>query len=138
MRILIGSESFYPMVSGVAVAAWNLAAYLANQGHQVLVLAPSTGRSIQREEYPEGFSVERLELGSQSLPQGFPGYALSLQQDRGDCRDVATGDNPSRGSHLHLHLFDEESAAFGYTSGNQSSFFPGVHIELYQVSKTDP
>lgn len=60
MRIMIGSESFYPNISGVAVTTWNLATYLAGQGHEVLVVVPSTSRSSYRESYEEGFYVHRI------------------------------------------------------------------------------
>lgn len=60
LRILIGSESFYPNVSGVAVSAWNLAAYLAGHGHEVAVMAPSTRLADDYEKYPEGFCVFRF------------------------------------------------------------------------------
>jgi len=71
MRILIGSESFYPNISGVAVSTWNLASYLAGQGHQVLVLAPSTRKSSYWEDMVEGFSVYRLASISNPFRKGF-------------------------------------------------------------------
>jgi glycosyltransferase involved in cell wall biosynthesis len=67
MRIMIGSESFHPNISGVAVAARNLATYMANQGHQVMVLAPAPGKKSYVETYPEGFEVYRL----MSIPNPF-------------------------------------------------------------------
>ena len=71
MRILIGSESFYPSISGVAVTAWNLAAYLASHGHQVAVLAPSTRLADGYESYPEGFSVYRFLSVPNPFRKGF-------------------------------------------------------------------
>lgn len=67
MRIVIGSESFHPNISGVAVAARNLASYLVAEGHEVMVIAPSTGFRESVEKYPEGFSVQRL----RSFPNPF-------------------------------------------------------------------
>lgn len=71
MRILIGSESFYPNVSGVAVTAWNLASYLAGRGHQVAVLAPSIRSADGHEIYPEGFSVYRFSSIRNPFRKGF-------------------------------------------------------------------
>lgn len=71
MRILIGSESFYPNVSGVAVTSWNLASYLARQGHQVAVLAPSIRPADALELYPEGFSVYRFSSIRNPFRKGF-------------------------------------------------------------------
>ncbi|MEQ8176560.1 MAG: glycosyltransferase [Syntrophomonadaceae bacterium] len=71
MRILIGSESFYPNVSGVAVTARNLASYLAERGHQVAVLAPSVRPANGHEIYPEGFSVYRFSSIRNPFRKGF-------------------------------------------------------------------
>lgn len=60
MRVLIGTESFHPAVSGVSIAVSNLARYLVNKGHKVMVVAPSyTGESF-KEGYPDGFQVWRV------------------------------------------------------------------------------
>ena len=71
MRIMIGSESFHPNISGVAAAARAMAAYLAGQGHQVLVLAPSQNNKDDKETYPEGFEVCRLASIPNPFRQGF-------------------------------------------------------------------
>lgn len=71
MRILIGSESFYPNVSGVAVTAWNLASYLAAQGHKVAVMAPSIRPADGHEIYAEGFSVYRFSSIRNPFRKGF-------------------------------------------------------------------
>lgn len=71
MRILIGSESFYPNISGVAVTAWNLASYLASHGHQVAVLAPSTHMADGYESNLEGFSVYRFSSVPNPFRKGF-------------------------------------------------------------------
>ncbi|MCX5779492.1 MAG: glycosyltransferase [Firmicutes bacterium] len=79
MRIMIGSESFYPNISGVAVATENMAAYMASQGHEVLVLAPSTSHVSGQELNPEGFSVQRLG----SVPNPFrKGFRVTLHPYR--------------------------------------------------------
>lgn len=57
MRILIGSESFYPNVSGVSVTTLNLATYLVDKGHEVAVVAPSPHRHNYREQFRKGFVV---------------------------------------------------------------------------------
>ncbi len=66
MRIMIGSESFHPSISGVAVATRTLDAFLVGQGHQVFVLAPSIDVRNYEETYPEGFQVCRLRKSRQS------------------------------------------------------------------------
>lgn len=71
MRIMIGSESFHPSISGVAVATRTLAAFLAGQGHQVLVLAPSIDVRNYEETYPEGFEVYRLRSITNPFRMGF-------------------------------------------------------------------
>jgi 1,2-diacylglycerol 3-alpha-glucosyltransferase len=71
MRILIGSESFYPNVSGVAVTARNLASYLAGRGHQVAVLAPAIRPADGHEIYPEGFGVYRFSSIRNPFRKGF-------------------------------------------------------------------
>lgn len=71
MRILIGSESFYPNVSGVAVTAQNLASHLAGQGHEVAVLAPSIRPADGHERYSEGFSVYRFSSIRNPFRKGF-------------------------------------------------------------------
>jgi len=71
MRIVIGSESFHPNISGVAVATRNLASYLASEGHEVLVIAPSTDFSDSLEVYPEGFGVQRIRSFPNPYRKGF-------------------------------------------------------------------
>ena len=49
MKIVIATAVYYPMINGVAVFSHNLAAGLAERGHEVLVLTPSqTGRRYTR------------------------------------------------------------------------------------------
>ncbi len=60
MRILIGADSFYPYISGVSVTTLNLASYLAAQGHEVVVIAPSKNRRNYKENSDKGFLVWRV------------------------------------------------------------------------------
>ncbi|MGE5415148.1 MAG: glycosyltransferase [Acidobacteriota bacterium] len=60
MRVLIGSESFYPNVSGVSVTALNLATYLVEKGHEVVVAAPSPTGEFYIEDFPGGIKVWRV------------------------------------------------------------------------------
>lgn len=60
MKVIIGSESFPPNLSGVAVAAHALAENLAQEGHQVWVIAPSPDRSQFWEKDKSGFLIFRL------------------------------------------------------------------------------
>ena len=61
MKIAISTDIYYPMINGVAVFARNLAAGLHKQGHEVIVLAPSTTGKFEMEIDEEyGFKVFRL------------------------------------------------------------------------------
>lgn len=60
MKIVIGSESFAPNISGVATAAELLANNLACEGHQVWVFAPSFSYKTQRDDTFENFKVVRI------------------------------------------------------------------------------
>ncbi|MDH7479160.1 MAG: glycosyltransferase [Syntrophomonadaceae bacterium] len=71
MRIVIGSESFYPNISGVSVTTFNLASYLAGKGHQVVVIAPSPSRHGYRERFPEDFTVWRIGSVPNIFRKGF-------------------------------------------------------------------
>ncbi len=71
MRVVIGSESFYPNISGVSVTAFNLASYLADKGHEVHIIAPSPGRRSYREKFPNGFTVWRISSVSNLFRKGF-------------------------------------------------------------------
>lgn len=42
MRILFGTDNFYPNVNGAAIFSYQLASRLAGNGHEVSVIAPST------------------------------------------------------------------------------------------------
>ncbi len=71
MKIVIGSESFYPNVSGVAVTTMNLACHLAAKGHQVTVIVPSPGRQSYREQLAEGLTVQRIGSFPNPFRKGF-------------------------------------------------------------------
>lgn len=59
MKILIGTESFPPSISGVAVSSQYLAENLAKTGYQVMVFAPSpTGKTYLESDHK--FSIWRL------------------------------------------------------------------------------
>ncbi|HEY6736366.1 MAG TPA: glycosyltransferase, partial [Candidatus Saccharimonadia bacterium] len=58
MKVLLASDQFWPMVSGVATAGRNLASGLAAAGHEVLVIAPSqTGHPY--EETDRNYHITR-------------------------------------------------------------------------------
>ncbi|ACX52397.1 glycosyl transferase group 1 [Ammonifex degensii KC4] len=80
MRVLIGSESFYPNISGVAVTTFNLASYLARRGHEVAVMVPSPRYRNFSESFPEGFTVLRVASVWHPFRKGFrvTVYPLSL------------------------------------------------------------
>jgi len=81
LKIIIGTESFPPNISGVAVAAHFLAKSLADEGHQVWVIAPSPNRTQFEEEDPSGFRIFRLRSVGNPFRKGFratlwPGKAV--------------------------------------------------------------
>ncbi|MGQ5711465.1 glycosyltransferase [Desulforudis sp. DRI-14] len=82
MRILIGSESFYPNVSGVAVTTFNLASYLAHRGYDVLLMVPSPSRRTFQEAFPEGFDVWRVSSIPHTFRKGFRVTVYPLRQAR--------------------------------------------------------
>ncbi|MEK9156360.1 MAG: glycosyltransferase [Patescibacteria group bacterium] len=60
MKIIIGTESFAPTVSGVAIFADRLASFLQSGGHEVYVFAPSTNRQTYWDKTKDGVPVLRL------------------------------------------------------------------------------
>lgn len=59
MRILLGTESFYPNISGVTVFTFQLARNLTRAGYTVAVCAPSPDRRNHTEQV-DGFTVYRF------------------------------------------------------------------------------
>ena len=57
MKVAIFSDTFYPKTDGMSTSSQNLAASLARQGHQVLVVAPKP--SLRRKE---AFSLPGVEI----------------------------------------------------------------------------
>lgn len=69
MKIILGTESFSPVISGVAVATEILASNLTKAGHDVWVFCPNTGKAkatSKDKDFPK-FNVVRL----RSLPNPF-------------------------------------------------------------------
>ena len=55
MKIVVASDTYYPMTNGVAVFAHNLTLGLAKRGHEVLVICPSfNGRRHKRKDHKTG------------------------------------------------------------------------------------
>jgi len=71
MKVVIGSESFYPNVSGVAVTTMNLASHLAGRGYEVTLIVPSPSRQSYREQLAEGLTVQRIGSFSNPFRKGF-------------------------------------------------------------------
>ena len=67
MKIIIGSESFNPNISGVAVHAELLARNLAKKGHEVYVFAPSRSFKTHYDDNFKEYKVLRL----RSVPNPF-------------------------------------------------------------------
>jgi 1,2-diacylglycerol 3-alpha-glucosyltransferase len=59
LTIVIASESFYPVISGVAVMTERLAHYLSKQGHTVVVITPSRSHR-EYQERRRGYTVQRI------------------------------------------------------------------------------
>lgn len=86
MKIVIGSESFPPNISGVAVFAERMAEYLAKNGHEVYVFAPSRTFSTHWEEQ-KGYKVLRLRSIPNPFREGFrvaflPAAEIKYQLDQ--------------------------------------------------------
>ncbi|MBI3261271.1 glycosyltransferase [Candidatus Berkelbacteria bacterium] len=72
MKIIIGSVSFYPNISGVAIAAQLLARSLASRGHEVRVIAPAqTRKNYVERANAAGITVHRLAAIPNPLRRGF-------------------------------------------------------------------
>jgi glycosyltransferase involved in cell wall biosynthesis len=67
MKIVIGTESFSPNVSGVAVFAERIASYMAKSGHEVYVFAPSPNSKTFFDPKFRDYKVLRL----RSIPNPF-------------------------------------------------------------------
>ncbi|HOX41664.1 MAG TPA: glycosyltransferase [bacterium] len=79
MKIIIGSESFPPNISGVATAASLLAKNLSKSGHEVYVFAPSRTFFHYREKHEDGYTVIRF----RSIPNPFRrGFRVSFLPKR--------------------------------------------------------
>ena len=66
MRIALFSDTFYPKSDGMSTSTQNLAACLARQGHQVLIVAPKPGRAA-----PPDFSIPGCDIyWLSSIPSG--------------------------------------------------------------------
>ena len=70
MRVLIGTMSYYPNVSGVAVTTRTLAKYLKREGHEVFVVAPASKFADSVEEI-DGIKVFRLRSYPNPIRDGF-------------------------------------------------------------------
>lgn len=71
MKIIIGSESFAPNISGVATAAELLARNLTEAGHKVWVFAPSRSRKSHIDKDYKDFCVVRLKSMVNPFRKGF-------------------------------------------------------------------
>ncbi|HUY69912.1 MAG TPA: glycosyltransferase [Candidatus Tyrphobacter sp.] len=69
MKIILATESFYPLISGVSVSTALLAEKLAENGHEVLVVTPSDNfsRSLTEHSTLKNLKIYRL----RSLPNPF-------------------------------------------------------------------
>lgn len=72
MRILIGSISFYPNLSGVAVSSHLLAKHLAKQGHEVIVVTSNFGlRTTVERNKQTGLTIYRIPSYPNPVRKGF-------------------------------------------------------------------
>ncbi|HUD20702.1 MAG TPA: glycosyltransferase [Candidatus Saccharimonadales bacterium] len=71
MRILLGTLSYPPNISGVAVSVEILAKFLAEQGHEVHVVVPNTGSKTAAGEKIDGIIIHRVRAFSNPIRPGF-------------------------------------------------------------------
>lgn len=71
MKIIIGTESFSPNISGVVVTTELLAENLAKRGHKVFVFAPSRGLNTYFDPDFKKFKVLRLKAFKNPFRKGF-------------------------------------------------------------------
>lgn len=72
MRILIGSISYYPNVSGVAVSTHLLATHLAEQGHEVTIVTSNFGmRTTIQTDKTSGITIYRVRAFPNPVRKGF-------------------------------------------------------------------
>lgn len=71
LKIIIGSESFYPNVSGVAVSTEILAEMLGQAGHQVWVFAPSQNERNHYDQHSKNYQIFRLRSVRNPFRKGF-------------------------------------------------------------------
>src|SRR3989344_6068261 len=70
MKILIGTLSYKPNVSGVAVEVELLTQFLLKKGHQVVIVAPS--RSLRSHiEHQDGLTIYRVRAIPSPIRRGF-------------------------------------------------------------------
>lgn len=99
MKIVIGSESYSPNISGVAVHAELLAKNLAKNGHQVYVFAPSNSFSCKHEK-KDGYTIFRVK----SIPNPFRGGFRVAFLSKKDIRNEVNKIKPDL-----IHLQDPTS-----------------------------
>lgn len=71
MKIIIGSESFSPNISGVAIHAKLLAENLSKRGHQVYVFAPSKSLKSHYDDSEAKYKIFRLRSVPNPFREGF-------------------------------------------------------------------
>ncbi|OQA04965.1 MAG: Alpha-monoglucosyldiacylglycerol synthase [bacterium ADurb.Bin400] len=71
MKVVIGSESFAPNISGVAIFAENLAHFLAGRGHEVWVIIPSRNTKTAQDMSYKHLTVVRLGSMPNPFRRGF-------------------------------------------------------------------
>lgn len=71
MKIIIGSESFAPNISGVATAAELLAKSLAKEGHKVSVFCPSRSFETHEDQNYKEYKVVRFRSIKNPFRKGF-------------------------------------------------------------------
>jgi len=78
MKVILGSESFPPNVSGVATATMNLATNLTNAGHSAFVLTPGKTYKAKKDNKFSEYDVYRLK----SIVNPFRrGYRIAFVSD---------------------------------------------------------
>jgi glycosyltransferase involved in cell wall biosynthesis len=89
MRILLASETYFPVISGVVIFTQNLAEELTSRGHEVAIFAPSTNGLYQVQK-KNGITIYRFP----SLPNPFRPKARIVIQQYGKVRTAFKEFNP--------------------------------------------
>lgn len=88
MKIILGTESFIPNISGVAVATEILANNLVNSGNEVHVFCPGDGRDTYKDKTITKYPVLRLKSMNNPFRKGFRITSASKNEIREQVKKI--------------------------------------------------